>query len=83
MAVTKILARECCQVLDTKRAYEKMDGIQYYHIVQSFKPGEVTPEMALAKDHKVLSGSPPSGIRMKRASWWMWSCPSPSWTGPT
>ena len=23
------------------------DGVQYYHIIQSFKPGEVTPELAL------------------------------------
>ena len=39
--------RECRQMLDTKRAYEKMDGVQYYHVIQSFKPGEVTPELAL------------------------------------
>ncbi len=39
--------RECRQMLDTKRAYEKMDGVQYYHIIQSFKPGEITPELAL------------------------------------
>ena len=34
-------------MLDTKRAYGKMDGVQYYHVIQSFKPGEVTPELAL------------------------------------
>lgn len=39
--------RECRQMLDTKRAYEKMDGIQYYHVIQSFKPGEISPELAL------------------------------------
>ena len=39
--------RECRQMLDTKRAYEKMDGVQYYHMIQSFKPGEITPELAL------------------------------------
>ena len=27
--------------------YRQMDGVQYYHIIQSFKPGEVTPELAL------------------------------------
>ena len=49
--------RECRQMLDTKRAYGKEDGVQYYHIIQSFKPGEVTPEQALeiatefAKEH--------------------------------
>ena len=40
--------RECRQMLDTKRAVGKEDGVQYYHIIQSFKPGEVTPEQALA-----------------------------------
>ena len=50
-------SRECLQMLDTKRAYGKEDGVQYYHIIQSFKPGEVTPEQALeiatefAKEH--------------------------------
>ena len=34
-------------MLDTKRAYEKMDGVMYYHVIQSFKPGEITPELAL------------------------------------
>lgn len=41
--------RESQEMLGTKRAAGpngKMDGIQYYHIVQSFKPGEVTPELA-------------------------------------
>ena len=35
------------QMMDTKRAVEKLDGRQCYHIVQSFKPGEITPELAL------------------------------------
>ena len=49
--------RECRQMLDTKRVYGKEDGVMYYHIIQSFKPGEVTPEQALeiatefAKEH--------------------------------
>ena len=38
---------ECRQMLDTKREFEKMGGRQCYHIIQSFKPGEVTPELAL------------------------------------
>ena len=37
----------CRQMLDTKRAVGKTDGIQYYHLIQSFQPGEVTPELAL------------------------------------
>ena len=39
--------RECRQMLDTKRAYGKTDGVQYYHVIQSFKPSEVSPELAL------------------------------------
>lgn len=35
------------QMMDTKRAVGKLDGRQCYHIIQSFKPGEVTPELAL------------------------------------
>ena len=36
--------RECRQMLDTKRAYGKEDGVMYYHIIQSFKPGERSEE---------------------------------------
>lgn len=39
--------RECRQMLDTKREVGKTDGVQYYHVIQSFKPGEVSPELAL------------------------------------
>ena len=39
--------RECRQMLDTKSAVGKMDGVQYYHLIQSFQPGEITPELAL------------------------------------
>ena len=35
------------QMRDTKEAVGKTDGIQYYHLILSFKPGEVTPEKAL------------------------------------
>jgi len=39
---------EVQQMLDTKARFpEKADGVQYYHIIQSFKPGEITPETAL------------------------------------
>ena len=34
-------------MMDTKREVGKLDGRQCYHIIQSFKPGEVTPELAL------------------------------------
>ncbi len=38
---------ECQQMLDTKRDCGKEGGVQYYHLIQSFQPGEVTPELAL------------------------------------
>ena len=34
------------QMMDTKRAFGKTAGQQYYHIIQSFKPDEITPELA-------------------------------------
>ena len=39
--------REYRQMMDTKRDVGKLDGRQCYHIIQSFKPGEITPELAL------------------------------------
>lgn len=35
------------RMMKTKRHYRQTDGVQYYHLIQSFKPGEVTPELAL------------------------------------
>ena len=35
------------EMMDTKRDLGKLDGRQCYHIIQSFKPGEVTPELVL------------------------------------
>ena len=34
-------------MIATKARYGKTDGVQYYHMIQSFKPGEITPELAL------------------------------------
>ena len=39
--------REVRQMLETKRDYGKEAGVQYYHMIQSFRPGEITPELAL------------------------------------
>ena len=45
------------QMMDTKRELGKTDGRQCYHIIQSFAPDEITPELALeiatefAKEH--------------------------------
>ena len=39
---------EVQQMLDTKARFPgKSDGVQYYHIIQSFRPGEITPKIAL------------------------------------
>ena len=38
---------EYLQMMDTKRELGKLDGRQCYHIIQSFVPGEITPELAL------------------------------------
>ena len=48
----------------TKELYNKTGGLSYHHIIQSFKPGEITPEKAHGigielsekqfKDHEVL-----------------------------
>jgi len=35
------------QMMKTKEMYKKLKGVQCYHIVQSFKKGEVEPELAL------------------------------------
>ena len=35
------------QMMDTKRELGKLGGRQCYHIIQSFVPGEITPELAL------------------------------------
>ena len=49
----RIMAGKDCSVLNTasemnttKNLYNKTDGITYHHIMQSFKPGEITPEKA-------------------------------------
>lgn len=45
------------QMMDTKRDMGQLNGRQCYHIIQSFTPGEITPELALeiatefAKEH--------------------------------
>lgn len=35
------------RMLKTKQQYRQTNGVQYYHLIQSFKPGEITPELAL------------------------------------
>ena len=38
---------EYLQMKSTKRDFNKEDGVQSYHIVQSFVPSEISPELAL------------------------------------
>ena len=38
---------EARQMMDTKHELDKEGGVQYYHMIQSFAPDEVTPELAL------------------------------------
>lgn len=33
-------------MMATKQRYEKTDGVQCYHLIQSFQPGEITAELA-------------------------------------
>ncbi len=35
------------RMMKTKERYNKVDGVQCYHLIQSFKPGEISPELAL------------------------------------
>ena len=34
------------QMMNTKRRFHKTDGRQCYHIIQSFKPDDISPELA-------------------------------------
>ena len=34
------------QMMETKRLFDKTDKVQGFHFIQSFKPGEITPEKA-------------------------------------
>ena len=37
----------CFEMQDAKIRWNKTDGVQIYHIIQSFRPGEISPELAL------------------------------------
>lgn len=37
----------CFEMQDAKIRWNKADGVQIYHIIQSFRPGEISPELAL------------------------------------
>lgn len=37
----------CAEMQNAKIRWNKTDGVQLYHIIQSFRPGEITPGLAL------------------------------------
>ena len=41
-----LTATACHDMVAVKQRWNKTDGVQLYHIIQSFRPGEVTPEQA-------------------------------------
>ena len=41
------LGSACAEMQDAKIRWNKTDGVQLYHIIQSFRPGEITPGLAL------------------------------------
>lgn len=47
-AINCLLDSACADMLATKRRWDKQGGVQGYHIIHSFAPGEVTPEQAHA-----------------------------------
>lgn len=42
----------CFEMQDAKIRWNKTDGVQIYHIIQSFRPGEISPELALEIDQE-------------------------------
>ena len=42
-----LTATACHDMVAVKQRWNKTDGVQLYHIIQSFRPGEITPELAL------------------------------------
>ena len=42
-----LTATACHDMAAVKQRWNKTDGVQLYHIIQSFRPGEITPELAL------------------------------------
>ena len=41
------LGSACAEMQDAKIRWNKTDGVQLYHIIQSFRPGEIEPKLAL------------------------------------
>ena len=42
-----LTATACHDMAAVKQRWNKTDGVQLYHVIQSFRPGELSPELAL------------------------------------
>ena len=42
-----LTATACHDIAAVKQRWNKTDGVQLYHVIQSFRPGELSPELAL------------------------------------
>ena len=42
-----LTATACHDMAVVKQRWNKTDGVQLYHVIQSFRPGELSPELAL------------------------------------
>ena len=58
------------RMMKTKRHYRQMDGVQYYHLIQSFRPGEVTLNLALEIAREFAAEHLPA---TRRSSAFMWT----------
>ena len=52
------------EMMDTKRHFDKEDGIQGFHLVQSFAPGEVTPNQCHALGVELARRLLPQGFQV-------------------
>lgn len=52
------------EMVDTKRHFDKEDGIQGFHLVQSFAPGEVTPDQCHALGVELAKRLLPKGFQV-------------------
>ena len=52
------------EMVDTKRYFDKEDGVQGFHLVQSFAPGEVTPDQCHALGVELAKRLLPEGFQV-------------------
>lgn len=75
----------CHDMVAVKQRWNKTDGVQLYHIIQSFRPGEITPELALeiaqefVREHLPGYWNMPKSERMTMSTSHRWTCCSAQW----